>query len=213
MTQPSIDNGGSHITYNSIHPSCSTTAHDHHSCQDSTHLNERTPLLLRQQSNQTISDIYDDPPASIKEQELEVGSPLQDLSLTRLLERASLSVYLENKGSVARDHLANERTYLAWLRTSLSLISVGVALTQLFRLDKTSHHPQGGLDDLLSSGRLVGLMFVVLGILFVLFAISRYFHSQQALTKGYFPASRGTVLVASSTVSIAVIILFIIIIH
>ncbi|KAL7417027.1 hypothetical protein BDY24DRAFT_376345 [Mrakia frigida] len=41
---------------------------------------------------------------------------------------------LENTGSVARDHLASERTYLAWLRTSLAFCSVGVALTQLFSL-------------------------------------------------------------------------------
>ena len=33
---------------------------------------------------------------------------------------------LQNVGSVARDHLANERTFLAWLRTSLSLASIGV---------------------------------------------------------------------------------------
>ncbi|KAF2000956.1 hypothetical protein P154DRAFT_433916 [Amniculicola lignicola CBS 123094] len=45
------------------------------------------------------------------------------------------SVELENKGSVARDHLALERTFLAWLRTSLSFASIGIAITQLFRLN------------------------------------------------------------------------------
>jgi hypothetical protein len=33
---------------------------------------------------------------------------------------------LENRGSVARDHLASERTFLAWLRTSLALASIGI---------------------------------------------------------------------------------------
>jgi uncharacterized membrane protein YidH (DUF202 family) len=45
------------------------------------------------------------------------------------------SVSLENKGSVARDHLALERTFLAWLRTSLAFASIGIAVTQLFRLN------------------------------------------------------------------------------
>ena len=45
------------------------------------------------------------------------------------------SVTLENKGSVARDHLALERTFLAWLRTSLAFASIGIAVTQLFRLN------------------------------------------------------------------------------
>ena len=45
------------------------------------------------------------------------------------------SVSLENKSSVARDHLALERTFLAWLRTSLAFASIGIAVTQLFRLN------------------------------------------------------------------------------
>ncbi|TNY22436.1 hypothetical protein DMC30DRAFT_415102 [Rhodotorula diobovata] len=45
---------------------------------------------------------------------------------------------LENRGSVARDHLAGERTFLAWLRTSLGLASIGIAITQLFRLPSTT---------------------------------------------------------------------------
>jgi uncharacterized membrane protein YidH (DUF202 family) len=33
-----------------------------------------------------------------------------------------------NTGSTARDHLANERTYLAWTRSSLALIALGIGL-------------------------------------------------------------------------------------
>lgn len=52
----------------------------------------------------------------------------------RLAEKYG-SITLDNKGSVARDHLALERTFLAWLRTSLAFASIGIAITQLFRLN------------------------------------------------------------------------------
>lgn len=55
------------------------------------------------------------------------------------------------QGSVARDHLAGERTYLAWLRTSLSLVSLGIAIAQLFKLPELTE-PSGGDEDELQAG-------------------------------------------------------------
>ena len=44
------------------------------------------------------------------------------------------TLVLQNKGSVARDHLASERTFLAYVRTSLGMASAGIALVQLFTI-------------------------------------------------------------------------------
>ena len=43
-----------------------------------------------------------------------------------LLKEWKLMLTLENSGSVARDHLASERTFLAYARTSLTIASTGV---------------------------------------------------------------------------------------
>lgn len=40
------------------------------------------------------------------------------------------SFILDNNGSTARDHLANERTYLAWVRTALGLVRCGYCSAQ-----------------------------------------------------------------------------------
>jgi uncharacterized membrane protein YidH (DUF202 family) len=42
------------------------------------------------------------------------------------------SLVLENSGSVARDHLASERTFLAYLRTSLAIASMGVGMYHFY---------------------------------------------------------------------------------
>jgi uncharacterized membrane protein YidH (DUF202 family) len=41
----------------------------------------------------------------------------------------------KNTGSTARDHLANERTFLAWIRTGLGFIALGIAIERFSQLD------------------------------------------------------------------------------
>ncbi|KAI8886126.1 hypothetical protein K501DRAFT_292985 [Backusella circina FSU 941] len=107
--------------------------------------------------------------------------------------------------------MANERTYLAWVRTSLSTISIGVALTQIFRFDKTIlQHPEAA-EELQAVGTPLGIAFILIGMFYLICACIRYFHSQDALTKGYFPASRGIVILASASTFIALVSLFFVI--
>ncbi|CAG8618162.1 6286_t:CDS:2, partial [Ambispora leptoticha] len=107
----------------------------------------------------------------------------------RKFSRMNPTLYLENQASVARDHLANERTFLAWLRTSLAFISIGVAITQLFRLNVK--------PDEAKMGKPLGVIFIVLGIVFLSFGLIRYFRSQSVMTRGKFPASRGTIVIGT----------------
>lgn len=42
---------------------------------------------------------------------------------------------LKNTGSTARDHLASERTFLAWLRTGLGFIALGIAVERFSQFE------------------------------------------------------------------------------
>lgn len=116
---------------------------------------------------------------------------------------------LENKGSVARDHLALERTFLAWLRTSLAFASIGIAITQLFRLSNAGNLHQSGtdssspLDDMQTAGaterlrnlgKPLGTTFIAVAILILLVGFHRFVESQYWIIRGKFPASRGSVI-------------------
>jgi uncharacterized membrane protein YidH (DUF202 family) len=132
--------------------------------------------------------------------------------------------------------LANERTYLAWVRTSLSTISFGVgknsfhiqdmfpkkkyktdtyilAITQLFKLDKSILKDPSMADEMSAIGKPLGMSFVVIGMFYMVFAFIRYFHSQVAMTKGYFPASRGIVILTTGSTLVALIAIFAVIIQ
>jgi len=98
---------------------------------------------------------------------------------------------IENRDSTARDHLANERTFLAWVRTALGLVGLGVLLERL---------GAGGEAIAVAAG----LGFISFGGLSLIYAVSRYLWVAKHLEHGMFPvAIRGPIVVAFGAILVA----------
>ena len=114
----------------------------------------------------------------------------------------------KNTGSVARDHLASERTFLAWLRTGLGFIALGIAIERFSQLD---------LTDLLPAARKTRrenlhrqepdtLVAVLLGTGSgsIAYGTTRYFSNLKLLENGlYKPAYHGAALLSIAVAGIA----------
>ena len=95
-----------------------------------------------------------------------------------------------------REHLANERTYLAWMRTAIALMGFGVVIMRL----RAFHAP---LVPHPGNGWKLGLAFSVIGLLTVLLSTQHYFAVRWDIDEDtYEPGDRWVVLF-----SIAVILL------
>jgi uncharacterized membrane protein YidH (DUF202 family) len=108
---------------------------------------------------------------------------------------------LPNTGSLARDLLASERTFLAWSRTGLAFVALGVALEKVeafAALSPTLLHMEDSRTKL-AAGVLVGS-----GSLFVLHGTQRYFSALRLLQEGKFrPNTGGITMAAITTIGIA----------
>jgi putative membrane protein len=68
---------------------------------------------------------------------------------------------------------ANERTFLAWIRTSLGLLTAGLAITQLL--------PP---FDVPGGRRLIGLPLIALGVVIALFSFRNWQQNEAAMRAG-----------------------------
>lgn len=86
------------------------------------------------------------------------------------------------------EHLANERTYLAYLRTSISLISFGVTINRfsLYLIQSNKMPPHTAERwNLADVGRL-GIGMVIAGIILLVWACLHYTHISNQIERGNF---------------------------
>lgn len=83
-----------------------------------------------------------------------------------------------------REHLANERTYLAWMRTAIALMGFGMVIVRL-RYFQIPQLPRPGI------GWKLGLLFSFVGLITVFLSTLEYFAVRRAIDDSAFqPASR-----------------------
>ncbi len=94
-----------------------------------------------------------------------------------------------DRDSRARTHLANERTFLAWLRTGLSLTAVGLAAAGFLPIDLVPGFPYV---------RSFSALLVLSGTLMVVYGASRYVRAYKQIETGaYDPAGTAVVTIAA----------------
>jgi putative membrane protein len=105
-----------------------------------------------------------------------------------------------------RTRLANERTYLAWLRSALTALAVAVGIGRVV---------PGVTDVTRWPFELVGAGFAVLAMLLGVYGARRYVQVEQALTSGrYAPFhARNAVLVAAFATALGIGTLVLVFIH
>jgi len=98
----------------------------------------------------------------------------------------------ENVGATARDQLANERTFLAWVRTGLGLVGIGVVLAKWVEKGRQTE--------------LGGLAFVVCGAGLLVYAFHRYRTVTAMLARGKYAVARGGPLVLTAAGLLAAVV-------
>jgi putative membrane protein len=91
------------------------------------------------------------------------------------------------------DHLANERTYLAWLRTGMAMMGFGVVIAKLRYLFLAAALTPPTTGIIHASN--IGLLFTVIGLLIVMISGWRYAVVQNQIRQKSYRSSKHIVII------------------
>jgi putative membrane protein len=90
-----------------------------------------------------------------------------------------------------REHLANERTLLSWVRTGVSLISLGLVVERAGALAKAANLQVGST----SGSDFFGLALALLGSLTLILGTAQFLKNRRGISSGTFESSVAVYLV------------------
>jgi putative membrane protein len=107
----------------------------------------------------------------------------------------------KQKTDLSQQYLANERTFLSWVRTSIALIGLGFIISkfsffltefriiiQRYSADSTELNSYGSQSPIDQISNWIGIGTVSLAILLILFALKNYLNTDRSIkTQTYLP--------------------------
>ena len=98
-----------------------------------------------------------------------------------------------NSGSTARDHLANERTFLAWARTGMGFLALGIGIDSLQSQTHKDVLAQNDQSFWASEVHVPAFVCVGVGGSMLVHATNRFYKVQKALLKGQYHLGHSSV--------------------
>lgn len=112
----------------------------------------------------------------------------------------------KNSGAGPSDHLANERTFLAWIRTGVAIMGFGFVVVKFALFIKQISIVLAGKNNVLPSkgySTQIGILLVAMGAFIALYSYFRYrITEKQLLNRAYKPSMLPALLL---TVGIVII--------
>ena len=100
-----------------------------------------------------------------------------------------------------REHQANERTFLAWLRTSISLIGFGFAIARFGLFLQQFNQTQNAATVPVLNSRIIGISLVGFGIFSIILAAWRYNQAFTQIENGRYKPNRWAIWILSAMVT------------
>jgi putative membrane protein len=97
-----------------------------------------------------------------------------------LVESVTIQSPIESKGSFS-DYLANERTFLAWIRTSLGIFAFGCVIVRFGgsnNMQTTLNHTFHEMKPMIS-----GLVLIACGTITLFYSIHRYYRINRQISE------------------------------
>lgn len=104
----------------------------------------------------------------------------------------------------ARDHLANERTFLAWMRTGIATMGFGVVIGKFKYLAANEPTAAKGLFETSH----VGLLFGVIGLVSIFLAVFLFLQTRSEIRAANYKSRIGLILVFTAfTIALGLVVL------